>query len=161
MGDRALRSVQAVVPAWTGSSALRALEELVKVSISATDGLAHRARLSHTELEALRHMMEEETGPAELARTLHVTSAAATGIVDRLEARGHVARRPHPSDRRRTQLEVTDSGRGEVMGLLAPMFHGLAAADAALTDQERAVVTRFLEQATEAMRAVESDTRGI
>ena len=62
MGDRALRSVQAVVPAWTGSSALRALEELVKVSISATDGLAHRARLSHTELEALRHMMEEETG---------------------------------------------------------------------------------------------------
>ena len=93
----------------------------MKVSISATDGLAHRARLSHTELEALRHMMEEETGPAELARTLHVTSAAATGIVDRLEARGHVARRPHPSDRRRTQLEVTDSGRGEVMGLLAPL----------------------------------------
>ncbi|GAA1390754.1 MarR family winged helix-turn-helix transcriptional regulator [Luteococcus peritonei] len=159
MSEQARRDVQAVVPAWSPSTALHALDELVKTATSATDGLARRARLSHLELEALRHLMDGQTGPADLARSLHVTSAAATGLVDRLQARGHVEREPHPSDRRRTQLRVTEAGRREVVGLLAPMFQGLAAADAELSEDERVVVTRFLQQATEAMRAIDPAAR--
>src|SRR5215218_7610141 len=40
---------------------------------------------------------------------LHPTSV--TNIVDRLQADGLVRRQPHPTDRRATLVEVTDSGR--------------------------------------------------
>jgi DNA-binding MarR family transcriptional regulator len=40
---------------------------------------------------------------------LHPTSV--TNIVDRLEAGGLVKRTPHPSDRRTTLVEITESGR--------------------------------------------------
>ncbi|MEL4504758.1 MarR family transcriptional regulator [Luteococcus sp. H138] len=154
MGERGHESVRAVVPEWERSMALDALNELVQVAAASMPAVARRAQLSESELHSLRHLMRDDIGPAELARMLGVTSAAATGIVDRLEARGHVERRPHPSDRRRTQIDLTDSGRAEVVQLLAPMFRGLAQADADLSEEERAVVTRFLHRATEAMRAV-------
>jgi DNA-binding MarR family transcriptional regulator len=34
-----------------------------------------------------------------------------TGLVDALEATGHVARRPHPGDRRATLVTLTERGR--------------------------------------------------
>ena len=60
-----------------------------------------------------------------------MTTAAASGIVDRLAARGHVVREPHPTDRRRTVVGVTSTGREEVLGHLLPMFLELARIDAA------------------------------
>lgn len=154
MGDRGHGAVRAVVPDWEPSPALEALDELVQVSAASMPAVARRAQLSESELHALRHLMKDDLGPADLARLLGVTAAAATGIVDRLEAHGHVERRPHPSDRRRTMVDLTPSGRTQAIGLLAPMFRSLAEADAELSDEERAVVTRFLRQATEAMRQV-------
>lgn len=160
MGERGRREVRAVVPDWPHSSALAALDELVQVAGATTDSLARRARLSHTELDAMRHLMQQDIGPAELARSLHVTSAAATGIVDRLESRGHVQRAAHPSDRRRTRVEVTESGRQEVLSLLSPMFQGLARADAELSPTDREMVTRFLRSATRAMQALDEGLAG-
>lgn len=154
MGEKGHQAVRAVVPTWDRSPALEALDDLVQVAASSMPAVARRAQLSESELHSLRHLMKDDIGPAELARMLGVTSAAATGIVDRLEARGHVERRPHPRDRRRTQIDLTDSGRAEVVALLAPMFRALTEADAELSEAERAVVTRFLRQATDAMRAV-------
>lgn len=90
-------------------------------------------------------------GPSELAQRVGVTTAAASGIVDRLAARGHAERQPHPTDRRRTAVVCTASGREELMGHLMPMFLELARLDADLTEEERAVVGRFL---TAAERAV-------
>src|SRR6478736_6660796 len=60
-----------------------------------------------------------------LARLLDVSTAAATGLADRLVAHGHVERRPHVADRRRTSLQVTPAGREEVLGHLLPMFRAL------------------------------------
>jgi DNA-binding MarR family transcriptional regulator len=93
-------------------------------------------------------------GPVEVGRRLGVTSAASTGIVDRLESRGHVHRAPHPDDRRRTEVSITDSGRSEVLGYLMPMFRSLAQLDAELSEDERAVVDRYLAKAVAAFQAV-------
>ena len=46
----------------------------------------------------------------ELATMLHCDNSNVTGIVDRLEARGLVERRPHEHDRRVKQLVLTDAG---------------------------------------------------
>ena len=47
----------------------------------------------------------------ELAGALHCDASNVTGIVDRLEARGAVERRPAPHDRRVKTLAVTPEGR--------------------------------------------------
>lgn len=137
--------------AWQQSPTLATLRRLLTTSGQVAPALARRTGLSHTELSALEHIMEEPVGPSELAQRVGVTTAAASGIVDRLVARGHAERRPHPTDRRRTAVVCTASGRAEMMGHLMPMFLELARVDANLTPDERAAVQRFL---TAAERAV-------
>ncbi len=144
----------AFAAAWEQTESLLALRELIAVGSQVTPAVARRAALSHHELQTLEVVIEGAVGPVEIARELGVTSAAASGIVDRLADRGHVVRRPHVSDRRRTQVVITESGREEVLGYLMPMFTSLAGLERTLTVEERAVITRYLRGATEAIRAL-------
>ncbi len=134
------------------SASLQSLRELVALAGAVGPAVAKRAQLSHSELNALEMLMEDDLGPVELARRLGVTSAAASGIVDRLEAHGHVNRVPHPIDGRRVSVVITDSARVEVIGHLMPMFLALAELDGRLSDAEREVVERYLQGAVEAIR---------
>ncbi len=105
--------------------------------------------------------MDGARGPVEIAHELGVTSAAVSGIVDRLEDRGHVTRRPHDTDRRRTQVVITDSGREEVIGYLMPMFAALARLDASLAEEDRELVARYLRGAIDGdAGACSEPTRG-
>ena len=146
--------VHAVVPAYQHTTSLEALQELVDVAGQAPHEVARRAGLSTTELHSLRHLMGSTMGPVELAKALRVTPAASSGVVDRLVARGHAERRAHPDDGRRIDVVITESGRVEVFARLAPMFAALAALDSTLSDDERAVVERYLRGATAAMRTL-------
>ena len=56
--------------------------------------------------------------------------------------------------RRRTDLAITRSGRGEVVGHLLPMFVALDRLDLVVDDEERAVVERYLRGAIEAFEHV-------
>lgn len=141
-----------VVPEFRMSGTLEALQELIDVAEATTPAVARQAGLSTSELHSLRHLSATPMGPVELARVLGVTSAASSGVVDRLVARGHAERRPHPEDGRRTEVVITDSGRAEVLERLQPMFASLAALDNGLTDEQREVVERYLRGAIEAMR---------
>lgn len=140
------------VASWKQSESLEALRELTTVAGRVPRAVAARAALSPHELTALEHLIRAPLGPVELARFLGVTSAASSGVVDRLVARGHATRRPHERDGRRTVVTISDSGREEVLGYLMPMFVGLKEMDARLTEQERAVVTDYLHAATTTMR---------
>lgn len=135
-------------------STLRALRDLVAAGSRVNHAVARRSGLSETELVTLEHLSREQIGPAEVARRLEVSTAAATGIVDRLVSRGHVERRPHEVDRRRTELHITDSGRGEIIGHLMPMFAALDRHDASFTEEEKAIVERYLRGATAAFEQV-------
>lgn len=146
--------MQSVAPAYRPSSSLDALQELVDVAAQVPHDVARKAGLSVSELHSLRHLSSSPMGPVELAKVLGVTSAASSGVVDRLVARGHAERRPHHEDRRRTEVFVTESGRREVFAMLAPMFSRLAEIDSSLSDEERVVVERYLRGATEALRSV-------
>ncbi|HSO64696.1 MAG TPA: MarR family transcriptional regulator [Ornithinibacter sp.] len=146
--------VRSVVPGYRPSGSLEALQELVDVAGQVPHEVARRAGLSVSELHSLRHLMGSPMGPVELARELGVTSAASSGVVDRLVARGPAERRAHPGDRRRTEVVITESGRLEVLTRLAPMFAGLAEIDSSLTDDERALVEGYLRGAAAAMRAL-------
>lgn len=144
----------AFVERWETTTTSALLRELLNLAEQVAPTISRRADLGHTELRALEMLVQSAHGPVELAHRLGVTSAASSGIVDRLAARGHVAREPHPSDGRRTVVRITTSGREEVLGYLMPMFLGLAAVDAGLTEAERRAVDRYLRGAIEAIKRV-------
>lgn len=139
---------------WDTSGSLEALRELVTTGARVNHVVARRAGISDTELVTLEHLAREQIGPAEVARRLEVSTAAATGIVDRLVSRGHVERRPHEADRRRTELVLTESGRSEVVGHLLPMFVALDQLDRGFTAEEREIVERYLRGAIAAFERV-------
>ena len=89
--------------------------------------------------------------PTALARTLMLSPAGMTNRVDRLEAAGHIARRPDPADRRSSLVVLTPAGRDVVDAavtehvaneahLLAPLDAGQRAA---LDDMLRALLAPF------------------
>lgn len=130
------------------------LRDLVDAGVRVRHHVARTAGLGESELVALQHLALEPLGPAEVARRLGVSTAASTGIVDRLEQRGHVERRAHAHDRRRTEVHLTDSGRAEIVGHLMPMFVALRDLEAQFTAEELAVVARYLTGATAAFERV-------
>src|SRR6478609_5777027 len=135
---------------WDQTGSLLALRELIEIGGRARHVIARRAGLAESHLVAMEHLMAGPLGPAELSRILNVSTAAATGVVDRLVEHGHVQRRPHEQDRRRTQVEVTPEGREEVLAHLLPMFVALDRLDQSFTAEERAVVERYLRGAIDA-----------
>ena len=136
------------------SGATVALRDLVDAGVLLRHVVSRRAGLSETEMTTLDHLGRAPMGPAEVARLLEVSTAAATGIVDRLVVRGHAERRPHPEDRRRVEVHLTDSGRGELLAHLSPMLASLAALEASFVEAELAVVERYLRGAIAAFEAV-------
>jgi DNA-binding MarR family transcriptional regulator len=146
------RSEAEFVDALSASPTLAALRELINTAPLVGPAVARRVGLNHSELNALELLMEHQRGPVELARLLRVTSAASSGIVDRLVAHGHAVREPDEHDRRRTRVLITNSARQEVLGQLMPMFVALKALDDALTPAERDAVDRYLRGALEAVR---------
>ncbi len=140
--------------AWHESATLDVLRDLLRAAVDVRHTVSRRTGLSEIELGALEELSRHSLGPAALARRIDVSTAAATGIVDRLSGRGHVERVPDPDDRRRTQLHVTDSGSAEMRRHLLPMFQRLAELDAGFDAAERAVVERYLRGALDALESV-------
>jgi DNA-binding MarR family transcriptional regulator len=136
------------------SETMVAMRALVAEAVRLRHTLSRRAGLSDTELTALEHLVDTASTPTELARLLNVTTAASTGVVDRLERRGHVERRRHPTDRRRVEVHVTPEGRADLLTQLQPMLHGLTVLDETLSAAEQAAVIRYLDGARAAFAQV-------
>ena len=73
--------------------------------------LYRESGLTPPQLMTLRRVREEGQMPmSEVARWLACDASNVTGIVDRLEERGFLRRRPSRDDRRVTMLELTRKG---------------------------------------------------
>lgn len=137
---------------------VRLVRELTRLGARLQHVTSRRTGLSPADLSALDVLSEDVMGPAQLARSLDVTTAAATGIVDRLVARGHVERRATVGDRRRVDLHITAEGLDAHREHLRRMVEGLTALDAAFDADELSVVERYLEGASAVIRdAVENE----
>ena len=66
--------------------------------------------VSYQQLNVLYFVRVEDASMADIARVLGVAPTVITGLVDRLEVRGLIRREPHPTDRRRIQLVLTERG---------------------------------------------------
>jgi DNA-binding MarR family transcriptional regulator len=128
--------------------AAEALVNLVRLASECLDEVARRRRhladLSASGFEALAVLdgAGEPLPPSVIAERLLVTTASMTSLIDTLVARGYALRNPHPSDRRKVLVDITDTGR-EVVDRVLPVVH--LAATEIFADVDPRTLERFVE----------------
>ncbi|MFC9971801.1 MarR family winged helix-turn-helix transcriptional regulator [Spirillospora sp. NPDC127200] len=95
--------------------------------------------------------------PSRLAADLAMPPNSVTGRLDALERRGHVRRTPSPTDRRRVNVELTDSGRAAWLGAMDALGHEEERLLAALDPAERRLLSDLLRRVL--LRADQRDGR--
>ncbi len=115
--------------------------------------VASEFELSPPQVMALRHLDPGEPRPmSELAGALHCDNSNVTGIVDRLEDRGLVERRPAEHDRRVKMLVVTERG-AELRERLSERLDTAPAALARLSEADQVALRDIMRRACEAGEA--------
>ena len=105
--------------------------------------LAGQLGIGATDLECLALLQELGTASAgQLADLLGLTTGAITGVVDRLEAGGFVARESDPGDRRRVIVRTQPGRAADVEHAYAPLVR---AAGEALADTAEPELRRLLD----------------
>jgi DNA-binding MarR family transcriptional regulator len=82
--------------------------------------------------------------PTAIAERLIVTTASVTSLLDTLERRGLVERRPDPTDRRRLLIVITHDGKAIVDKFLPEIVALQTAALATLTEAQRRQLVELL-----------------
>lgn len=72
-----------------------------------------------------------------IAERLLVSSASMTSLLDTLERKGLVERQPHPNDRRKVLIHLTDDARAVVDQMLPTVHAAATEAFAALSEPDR------------------------
>jgi DNA-binding MarR family transcriptional regulator len=104
-------------------------------------------------LEELARLGEAPVGV--LARSVHVSHPTMTGIVDRLERRGLVARVRDEADRRRISVTVTDGGHAVLDQAPSPLQERFREELAKLEDWEQTMLLSSLQRIATMMDAEE------
>jgi len=105
---------------WSGVPAMHAVTSLMRVQqllLQRLDAILRPHGLTFARYEALVLLTFSSRGSLPLGKMgerLQVHPTSVTSIVRRLEADGHLVRRPHPDDRRAVLAEITDTGRAVV-----------------------------------------------
>jgi DNA-binding MarR family transcriptional regulator len=95
--------------------------------------------------------------PSALARGAGLHPATVTGILDRLERGGWVARERDPSDRRAVLVRALRDRNAEIFRLYAGMNASMDQICATYTDEELDLLATFLRRTTDAGQAATSD----
>lgn len=82
--------------------------------------------------------------PGELAEHLRIAPRSATEVVDDLQSQGLVERHPDPADRRATSVELTAKGSAAAQAIRAARQAEAERFFGALTEQDRADLSRIL-----------------
>ena len=128
-----------------GSQAWLALYRYFKSQKPRFDEIA--GELGQTDIQGYAMWLLEEPMPmSELARRLDCDNSNITGIVDRLESRGLIARSPSSEDRRVKLLVLTEKGE-ELRRLGVERFTTPAPGIAALTNDEQRTLRDLLHKA--------------
>jgi len=83
---------------------------------------------------------------SELSDRLQIAARSTTEVIDALESRHLVARRPDPDDRRATLVEVTEHGTGVLEAIRAARGTEAERAFGQLTPADRADLARILRK---------------
>lgn len=132
----------------------RAVRDLVLAVERYRARVGRRRGLSATAVTALTHLhMDGPQIPSALARRLEITTASATELLDKLEQGGWVRRHPHPDDRRKLLIELTEVGAEQIGDTFRAFADHVEPLGGDLSPGERAVVLSFVRAADRAFAA--------
>jgi DNA-binding MarR family transcriptional regulator len=114
-------------------------------------GFAGDHGLHPTDVQALAAILDadEPMTPGRLRERLGLTSGAVTACVDRLERAGHIRRVRESADRRVVHLHYAADARAAARTHFRPLAEATEAARSGFTQEELAVVLRFLAAVNE------------
>jgi DNA-binding MarR family transcriptional regulator len=108
---------------------------------AADHGLSSTARMALAVIEGAGEPLE----PGVIADRLIITAGSMTSMLDTLEKRGLVRRMPHPTDRRKLLVDITDEGNAILEELLPSLHHReRVVMQAALTAREQRALLDLL-----------------
>jgi DNA-binding MarR family transcriptional regulator len=125
---------------------------------------AQSQKLHHTDVQALVAVLDGDgrggaMTPGLLRERLNLTSGAVTACLDRLERAGHIRRTRDASDRRVVHLHYAPRGREVAREFFQPLAERTDAARARFTEEELAVVLRFLTAMNDELTALRAPAR--
>lgn len=95
--------------------------------------------------------------PSALARAMQVHPATTTGVLDRLEAEGWIARERDPADRRAVRIRLLPGRVPDLMAHFAGMNGAIGRIAEGYGDAEIAVIRDFLTKLIAACRAANEE----
>ncbi len=114
------------------------------------EALAEHLGMNPTDLRCLELLVEEPgLTPGRLATAAGLTTGAITGVLDRLERGGFVARQADPADRRRVSILAVPERVAELVASVTPLDDAIGAALAGYDEAQRTAIAGFLGDATE------------
>lgn len=120
-----------------------------------------RVDLRDADLDCLDLILREgPLGPGELARRAGLHPATVTGILDRLERGGWIARDRDPGDRRAVLVRALRERNAELFGLFAGMNAAMDRLCGEYDDAELELLAGFLRRTTGAGRAATEELAG-
>jgi DNA-binding MarR family transcriptional regulator len=153
--DNSLASAEVTVDRDVDRAELALLLRRVTIELDAVgERFAGLHGLGRTDVRALVAIMDAARSGAALTAgalgaAVDLSSASVTALVDRLERAGHVRRVRDTGDRRRVVLEMSESAMAAGAEFFGGLQRDLVAAMADYTDDELAVVRRFLTGMTD------------
>lgn len=137
---------------------LAALRRITRAMDLHSQYLAHRHGLTAPQLVVLREIARlEEASAGELARTVSLSQATLTGIMDRLERKDLVRRRRDSRDKRRVLVAVTPTGE-RILSASPPLFQeSFLQQFNRLQDWEQALIISSLQRVVAMMESASDE----
>lgn len=160
--DGEQRAVAAGPPRTPGGTDLPSLAVRLRRMNGEINRLVHafagEQGLHPTDVQALAAILdaEEPMTPGRLRERLGLTSGAVTACVDRLERAGHIRRVRESADRRVVHLHYAADARATARSHFRPLAKAAQGAYARFSEDELAVVARFLDALNDELSAQRS-----
>lgn len=110
----------------------------------------HGACTGHPRCEEAGRHVEEGLRLKDIADRLRIAPRSATEVIDQLEAKGLVERRPDPADRRATRISLSEAGVGLREEVREARRREAGDYFSVLSQRDQAELARFLTELTRA-----------
>lgn len=140
---------------------LFSLRSLVLAVQMYADDVGHHLGLHRSDLMAMNLVSQASARgssltPSQVAKSMSLSAAAVTALVDRLERVGHLMRHPDPADRRRVRLDVSQQAQDVSRAMFRPMNDELAEVMSRYSEAELALVSQMLQEFTQAVQRAQT-----
>lgn len=120
--------------------------------------LAQKAGLTAVQIRVLQIVNETgQSTPKAISQRMGVSQATMTALIDRLSAKGMVERQRSETDRRQTNLLITEKGRAAVQSDPDPLQQRFVKRFEALEDWEQALTVAVLERVASMLGTADID----